>query len=312
MTPFEEAEDNKVYVKKKRNTWLYLCAIGVLLLSNVYFFFNSNSNKAPISSVSNEFADTTEAIEKDPNLEILRAEYNSALYRLDALIGKNATLTQLLNDKNSEINKSKNRIHELLVKHNITVLELEEARNLIQKLQNSVTTYEQSIDRLKKENKALSKQKDSLVAHNSGLQEKIDLAKILRVSNIRMKGLQLTRGGKDEKETEKAKRIDVLRIMFDIEENKFTSSGIKELDICIINPNGELLSNDALGSGSFKMSDGKYKYYYTSKEVMLHTEELLSNITVDWQQTSNYEKGVYTVEIYNEGYLIGKGAVSLR
>jgi hypothetical protein len=46
--------------------------------------------------------------------------------------------------------------------------------------------------------------------------------------------------------------------------------------------------------------------------VDLNNEQPLHDINVDWLQTAVYEKGAYSVEIYHQGYLIGKGSVNLR
>jgi septal ring factor EnvC (AmiA/AmiB activator) len=176
---------------------------------------------------------------------------------LTILPEKNAQLDKLLKQKDSELSKTKSRIQEILAKSNATQKEIAEARGLIGKLNSRIGGYEQQITQLKKQNVALAVERDSVAVTNTDLQQKVNLAKVLHASNIRMKGIKLTSGGRKEKETEKAKRMDLLRIIFDIDENRIAESGSKELNICIINPNGELLSNAALGSGSFKTSDGQ-------------------------------------------------------
>lgn len=300
-TPIQEPSQ-----RRRNNTWIYAVIIALLLGTNVYLFLQKDKNQQKL-------LETKQLLQQaDTSMATLQDDYNASLARLDDLTGKNAQLDKLLKQKDSELSKTKARIQEILAKSNATQKEIAEARSLISKLNNRIGGYEQQITQLKKQNVALTEERDSVMVTNTDLQQKVNLAKVLHASNIRLKGIKLTNGGRKEKETEKAKRMDLLRIIFDIDENRIAESGSKELNICIINPNGELLSNAALGSGSFKTSDGQSKYYSVSKNVALQTEQPVKDVNVDWQQSAEYSKGVYTVEIYHQGYLIGKGSVSLR
>lgn len=292
---------------KIKSTWVYIIIIVLLLATNFYLFLN----KAPVETKTVELA--TKLAIADSALESLQTRYKSSLERLDLLLGKNAELDAMIKQKDAELLKSKSRIEEILKKGNaVTQEEYSEAQILIASLNSKISVYEEQIKKLRTENKKLNKERDSVAHTNVELQQKINLAKVLHASNIRLKAIDLRRGGRKEKETEKAKRVDLLRITFDIDENKIAESGAKELFICIINPQGELLSNNALGSGSFLTPEGTSKYYSTAKNIMLQTEQPLEDIVVDWQQTAEYEKGAYFVEIYHQGYLIGKGSVNLR
>lgn len=291
---------------KRNNTWIYAIIIILLLGTNVYLFLQKDKNQQKLLETKQQLQQV------DTSLATLQGEYNASLARLDELTGKNAQLDKLLREKDSELAKTKARIQEILSKSNATQKEVAEARNLIKSLNVKITGYEEQIAQLKQQNTDLTVQRDSVVATNTDLQQKVDLAKVLHASNIRLKGIRLTHSGRKEKETEKAKRVDLLRIIFDIDENRIAEGGNKELNICIVNPEGELLSNAALGSGSFKTADGQSRYYSVSKNIALQTEQPVKDVTVDWQQSSEYVKGAYSVEIYHQGYLIGKGSVSLR
>lgn len=292
--------------KKRNNTWIYAVIIVLLLGTNVYLFLQKNNVTKEKTIVTQELKQVSSS------KETLQNEYNASLARLDDLTGKNAQLDNQLKAKNSELARTKARIQEILAKSNATEKEINEARGLIRKLNSRITDYEKQIVVLKQQNTQLVIERDSVVTNNTALQEKVNLAKVLHASNIRMTAIDLRKGGRKEKETTKAKRVDLLRITFDIDENKIAESGVKELKICIFNPNGELLSNAALGSGSFKTAQGQSRFFSVSKNVSLQVDQPVKDINVDWQQSAEYEKGAYAVEVYHEGYLIGKGSVSLR
>jgi uncharacterized protein YoxC len=292
---------------RRNNTWIYVLIIVLLLATNIYLFLNKDNNQ-------HKYLEVIQKLEQvDSSFAILEDEYKASLARLDDLTGKNSQLERQLRQKDSELNQTKQRIQDILAKGpEANAAELSEARLLITELNTKIRSYERQITQLRRTNTALKAERDSIASTNASLQQKVDLAKVLHASNIRLKAIDLRRGGRKEKETEKAKRVDLLRITFDIDENRIAEDGTKELHICIINPHGELLNNPALGSGSFKDTDGKSKYYSVAKQVDLNNEQPLHDINVDWLQTAVYEKGAYSVEIYHQGYLIGKGSVNLR
>jgi len=74
-----------------------------------------------------------------------------------------------------------------------------------------------------------------------------------------------------EKETVKAKKVDKLRITFDLDENRISTSGVKDLYISITAPDGTPVAVEALGSGKFTTRDGQDKFFYTQNWNQLHT-----------------------------------------
>ncbi|MFT4061494.1 MAG: hypothetical protein QM642_03960 [Edaphocola sp.] len=297
---------------KRNNTWIYVAVIALLLALNVFLFLGSKKTLTQPPMRHKETAAAKPSPPADTEMAGLQSEYNASLARLDALAGKDAALDKMLRQKGTALLATKKRLQELLAKSNATQVELNEARQLIQMLNARIGGYEKQIAELKKENVRLKAARDSAVDANVTLHHQVDIAKILHASNIRLKGIRLTIIGRKEKETEKAKRVDLLRVLFDVDENRLTEPGEKELHICIINPDNELLSNAALGSGSFVTADGQNRYYTLVQKVDFRQNEPVKDVTADWQQTSDYKTGTYTVEIYYEGYLIGKSSVNFR
>lgn len=301
-------------LKKKNNTWIYLGIIGLLLITNGVLFFQKQKTQKAVEMVTQV---KDEAVSDRDNLQ---QEYNASLARLDQLTSENTQLSDQIKNKDADLAKTKSRIQQILSNQHATEKDLKEARNLIAGLNTKIDGYEKQIEELKGQNATLTSQRDSLSTTNNelsttneGLQKQVNMAKVLHASNIRVMGIELRRGGKKEKEITKARRVDVFRVVFDIDENRLAENGAKELDIRIINPSGTLLSNAALGSGSFINEETQQQVLYSlSKKVNLKTNQPLYDIAADWQQSADYEKGTYNVEIYNQGYLIGKGTATFR
>jgi len=291
---------------KRKNTWIYIGIIALLLATNIYLFLQKKNEHQEKLAVSEELQQSTS------EREVLQNEYNAALARLDNLTSENANLKNKLNSRNSDIQHIKDRIKAILADAHASQTQLKEARSLIKGLNLKIDDYEAQIAVLKKQNTTLTGERDSVIVKNDSLQQRIDIAKRLHASNIQIIPINLRRGGRKETTTGKARKVDLLRVSFDIDENLLAEDGTKEFDIRIVNPDGMLLSNAALGSGSFIDAKGKTQYYSVSKVLNLSSGVPLKGIDVDWRQAASYEKGAYIVEIYSEGQLIGQGTANLK
>ena len=287
--------------------------IGLLVLSlagNGYLFFSKDKLAEQNNFLITENTDVTAA--KDT----LQGQYDAALARLDDLTGKNAELDQMVNDKNGELGKLKSEIKSLLSKKNASISDLKKAQSLIGTLRGKVKTYEERIAELETANTELSgnntrlvKENDSVTAEASTLKK---LGSIMHISNIKMEPINLKRNGEKEVETTKAKRTDILRVVFDIDENRVAESGVQEIFVVIEGADGSLLSNAAYGSGVTTDADGNSLNYTVVKRVNMEKGQKMTNVSVDWKQDSNYKKGLYNISFYNSGYKIGTGSVQLR
>lgn len=295
---------------RKNFTWLLLVIIGILLGFNIYLFTRNNKVADENTFLINENTDLTAA--KDT----LQGQYDAALARLDELVGKNAEMDSMINERDGEIGKLKKEIRTLLSKRNATVSDLKKAQSLIASLNKKVKNYQDRITELEAENSQLSEANTNLTSQRDSVgREAAELKKlgsVLHVSNIKMEPINLKRGGTKEVETSKAKRVDILRIVFDIDENRVAEDGMRDIYVVIKGPDGQLLSNAAYGSGVTTDADGASLNYTLVKQVSLTKNQPVTNVTVDWKQESDYKKGTYSITFYNEGYKIGSGSTTMR
>ncbi len=299
---------------KKNNNWIYLALIGALLASNIYLFFNrSQAVKEKESAVENY-------VMADSSRAQIENEYNAALARLDEMTGKNAKLDSLLKSKGGELADYKEQIERVLRDKNATKAQLADARRKIEELNGSLEGYVKQIEQLQGEKIALTRERndlknvnDTLNNQNSGLRKQVEVGSVLHASNIKIAPInEKNFFGKREAETGKAKKVDFLRVSFDLDANRLTEAGNQDLVISITDPASAPLTVEALGSGTFTTSDGEQKFYTMKKSVDYHTNESTKNVVIDWKQNADYKKGNYKVEIYHRGYLIGKDVIALK
>lgn len=298
---------------KRNNTWIYIAIIAVLLISNIYFVVSKNKISEEKNIAETQFASS------DSSRRAVEGEYTAALARLDELVSRNTQMDADLTNKESEIAKLRQEIDAIVKNKNATAAELGKAKRLIAKLNTSVQGYEERIVELEQANTDLTNQntvlaveRDSAVTKNIGLEQKVKLGAVLHVSNISMTPIDLRRGGTKQKETSKANKVDVLRITFDIDENRIAESGKKELFLRITGPDGSILSNAAYGSGITSTADGQSLNYTLLKQVDLEQNKPIKNVVLDWKQDSDYKRGSYNIEIYHDGYSVGSGNVTLK
>lgn len=297
--------------KPRRNyTWIYIAIIALLLGTNIYLFLNRSAmiEQRNIAMLQVDSVSTSR--------DDLQKEYDAALVRLDDLVSKNTELNSQIQSSNGEVARLKQQIDGIMRNKNATDKDLKKARQLINTLNHTVRSYEDQIAELQGENEhlthqnqSLSQERDSTASENQNLKR---VASVLHASNIRMIPIDLRRGGSKEKETTKARRVDVLRILFDIDENRIAETGNKEIFLRITGPDGMLLSNAAYGSGMTTTEQGERIGYTLSKEILITKNEMLKDVAVDWKQDNDYRRGSYLIELYHQGFRIGSGGVTLR
>ncbi|MBV8251003.1 MAG: hypothetical protein JO154_00225 [Chitinophaga sp.] len=297
--------------RSSRNVLIYGILIAALAGTWIYMWFDKNK--------SNEIV-TTQKVQIDSlntSQDALKQEYDAANARLDDLISQNTRMDSLVKTKDKEIQDMKARISSILSKKNATQSELAEARRLIEQLKSNIEGYQQTIERLEGEKIVLAgerdvarKERDSVSTVKDSLGKKVELGSVLHASNIRLEPIRVKNNGK-EVATTKAKKADMMRVEFDLDDNRIAPTGDKEIYVAISAPDGSPLAVEALGSGKFTLEDGTEKLY-TAKKTVNYVQGQKQAVSMDWKQNSDFKPGDYAVEIYHNGFKIGQGKVTLR
>ncbi len=134
----------------------------------------------------------------------------------------------------------------------------------------------------------------------------IDTNELLKINSIDIAAMKITGRGKFT-ETKSARRTDVMRINFQIKNNKYISPGYKDVYILIQNPKGVILNR----KGTFEVFGGK-KLRYTEKTVAYYENNYLRISILTNKFIQKIVKGIYTVTIYIENYPVGLEMIRLR
>ncbi len=300
---------------------IYGVLIALLLGTWGYIIYDKSKSKEQISQMQTQYSNVDSARNEIQN------EYNDALARLDSATGNNTQLQGALAERQKEINNLKQQITSITNKRNATAGELERARGLINQLNMRIDDMYAEISRLKTENQALASsnkrlnsQNQQLSTERSQLQENLttsesarreveEVASTLHASNLNITPINVKGNGK-EKETTTAKRVDLLRISFNVDENRVAPSGNKELYVAVTAPDGRPVTM-ASGSGTFDTRDEGTKTY-TNKVTIPYEQGKRSAVSFDWKQEGKYQLGAYKIEVYHNGFKIGEGTKTLK
>jgi cell division protein ZapB len=159
------------------------------------------------------------------------------------------------------------------------------------------------------ENKSLKTQQnrlgDSLNRLSQSKEElatKVAIASQLKAENISI--VALNERGRERDSPFRAKQIQQLRVEFNLAENSVAPIEGKKIMIRIIDENGQVIFDVARGSGTF-IFQGKEEFYTASQEVLF--DNTRQKLTFLYDKGSEYEPGTYTLEIYTDDYMMGRG-----
>ncbi|WP_439882462.1 hypothetical protein ACSX1A_04700 [Pontibacter sp. MBLB2868] len=139
---------------------------------------------------------------------------------------------------------------------------------------------------------------------NMGLSEKVKVASKLEAQNINVHIINQRGKEKDDDDNEyRAKRVDKIRVVFKLAKNDVAAKEPKTVYMRLIEPDGAALYNLSMGSGTFQI-DGEDMYYTAKRDFVFdNTQQQLSFL---YDKNAGYKKGQHTIELYTDGFLIGK------
>ena len=308
-TPTAQATTGKNY----KNAIIGVLAAGLIAVSGYLIYAKSDSSQTiqqqetTIAKVSDEKSD-------------VQANFDASLARLDSMSTLNTGLQGQLTEKNNEIAKVKLEIRNILNKKNATASELGRAKTLIASLNEKISSMEQDVARLTQENQLLTndnvvlKQEKEVLTQNltattevkQSLEKKVDIASTLNASNIVITPINVKKSGK-EKVSTTAKRVDKFVVSFDVD-NRIIQSGSTDVYVVVLGPDGKAINT---GTETFTTREEGALAFTAKMPVDLETAKK-KNVEFAFIPGTNFVQGNYTVQIYQNGFLIGKGTRELK
>lgn len=299
-------ENNQSNDKNKRLVMILGVLLGVSIIGNIYLATRTSTAESQVVE------DRAQIDSLNSFKRALENDFQAMTYELDQFKGKNIQLDSLLEKAGSDITKQKMQI-ERLIKENKDIGLLKRQLAEMKVIRDG---YREQIDQLIKENKELkfaninlSHEVDNLNKTTKDLNQKVELASVLRAESIDVKALREKGRGKLEV-TEKAKRVSKITTTFVIAENKVAPKGTREVVLRILKPDGYVLTDANNGSGSFTKEDGRSSEFTLRKRVEYNNAR--TEIDFEWDQLEELKAGLYISEIYVDGKMMGNYKFDLK
>ncbi len=259
---------------------------------------------------------------RDSLQKIYTATINDLDIRLDSTRLTADSIKTQLNVKLGEIYKLKGEIDGILKNRGATKADLQLARSKINELQglvddlrNQKNTMEEEKQRLNGvlaqlagDFEGLQQTMKKLDAENNLLKEKVNQASVFVASELKL--VPVTVKNDKELETEQAKKATKFVISFAVQ-NNINEYSNADVYVVITQPDGQIVKNDDVWESTTTSTANGNKISYTRKVRFDYekgeTKRLLFSVNAD-----EYLKGNYTVQLYHNGYAIGKTSKTLN
>lgn len=266
--------------------------------------------------------ETKTLIAEKENLRIeLQGELDSLLIEHEKIKQDYGSLADSLVSKDSVIQANAIEIKKLLD----TQWEYYKVKKKMDNLREITQGYVRQIDSLytvnrllKEENLAIrqsfeaeQKKTVNLVKEKEELTQKITEAAVLVAYNISADGVRF-KSASDEKETDKARRVDKIKICFTLAANPLIQEGSKDVYIRIARPDNMILTKGKGTEYSFTYQGATLQY--SILQTVDYSKEA-SEVCAYWIHRDTYEpltEGQYVVSIYSEDSEIGQTSFTLQ
>jgi hypothetical protein len=277
---------------------LALLLIGTL----IYSFKMYQDSEATALLLENE------KIEVLKNLENMTSLYSEANADNEVANEKLIEAQTRLDSLMKELKTSKLTVSALL-KYKRKYFEMESEmevlleENATLKFQN--TLLETSLDSTQVQLSTQVASNTKLEAQNQRLSESVEAAKKLTVERLNPYGVIQRRSGKLVPTT-RASRVDNLRICYSVPSNVLTASGDKNYLVQVIDPNLNVIGSNT----PVQFEETILKYSYVS--AFTYDNELLDVCDFVSAEEGDYEKGVYTVNVFDQQTLVASSTFTLK
>lgn len=278
-----------------------IVVLGILLIGSLAFIYKMSTDS---DATEKQYMSEKDKLISD--LEAAKASY-------DAAIAENSSLK-------GELEAERAKIDQLLAevkKSNGDVASLTKFRNNYYKLKREMDSLMAENQQLKDQNATLTTQRDStmtalndskryndtLVSQNEGLSKTVEKASKLTLLNLKTESFKERNSGKLVS-TERASRVDKLKISFTIAANEVAKTGEKMYYVQVIDA-----KNNVLGEKKTEVF-GDYTLTYS-----FITRPTFQGKTIEVSEMlpgKDFVKGTYFVNVFDKDQLVANSSFTLK
>lgn len=329
--PLPPKQDNS----KQRLIAIAAVVIVALLAVNAWLLFKYTQADKAQETLTTQLDESTKLQEE------LNDQYYEAKAELESMRSNNEELNALIEQQQQELLESKDRIASMIRKggdgsaaraeisqlkqqlsgylaelnqlREQNALLADENQQLSQErdnLQTDLSSSRQNNESLSQERALLVSEKQQLASTNSSLSRKVNQASVIKVNGLEAVGQKIRRSGTPVTRQD-ASNVERISVSFTTSVNEIAEPGQEEFIIRIINPQGETLALEQMGSGVFTNQGSGESMRYTLKDDISYNRNQ-NTLEFIWNPGQQFSSGNYTVEVYNKGFLAGSTTMRLK
>lgn len=261
-------------------------------------------------------------------LDSVGSQLDAKIAQIKALGGDieslEAAKKQLESDKNQlkKVNAFSRQQYDVKIADFVTLLAAKDAE-LVQLKRENTTLVAQNKD-LFTQNSTLTTENMGLKTDKQGLADSVDnayrrnrelTAKVTRASALQAQFVQAIALSDKNKERDggvyRASKVDKIKVVFQLQPNPIAKQDTKTIFMRVLDPDGAMLYDSAVGSGNFDLF-GKESTYTVRKDIQYQNNGQGVEIIYGRGTAIQYREGHYKIELYAEGFKIGEGSFDIK
>jgi len=309
--------ENKPEIKKpeekKSNNKILLILLILLFLSNgafVYLWYQERGRA------------NTEVVIK----EQVVVERDNVKAKLLQLKKEYATLKTSDLALQQQLEEKRAQIEELLIqveKHKGDAYVISKLNKETETLRKIMQHYVVQIDSLNTLNKTLIVEKgqvqadldqektkaSQLAQDKENLQKTVSIGARLKAVTPSAKGIKFKSDGKKETETDRASKVERIKVSFTLGENPIAKKEVKPIFIRIVSPEGKEITK-SMEEGNLVKFNGSKGYFAARQDVNYKNEDM--SVSVMCPSPNGFVPGKYLIDIICDEAIVGQTSITLK
>lgn len=304
----ENMNDMNVNKKGQSKAWILIVILIAALALLAWLYLSTRSRLGGLLEEKE-----MQRVEQQHELDSLIAEHNNikleygtfsdSLAAKDSIIQANAIEIRKLLDTQYEFYKVKKKLEKLRSISQGYLKQIDSLYTVNKELKEENQEIRSSYQKEQQKTSTLQKDKEAL-------SEKVSMAAVLKAYKITAAGVRGS--GDKERVTDKAKRVEKVKVCFTLGENPLLSAGAKNIYIRIARPDKMILSQ---GKGDDYSFDYKGEILQYTMRSTVNYQNLAMDVCTYWINRStkeNLPEGTYVVSVYADDFEIGQTSFELR
>jgi len=285
-----------------RSTVIIAILLVIVLVQSVKIYLDYKEKV----EVKEELATTTEDLASTmQQLNDVKVELDQKIKEIEKLGGDVTELQKAKAEVDAELRRSYAR----------RTKDIKELKDRLAGYQELLLLKDDEIKKLQSVNKELFSENKNLKTKQNVLNDSLNkvtrnkdelASKVAIASQLKAEAITLvsvSSKGREKEPPFRKKQLEKIKVQFAIAENKVAPIEGKKILIRVIDENGQPIFDTTKGSGTFLLN-GKEEFYTAAQEILF--DNTGQKLVFIYDKGSDYTAGTYQVEIYTDGYLMGK------